>query len=184
MSFDQFSRQKFRRFFQPSRIVIGVVPAPGARRVNLITLCFDMYCSYRPPMMAFAVWQGAYTFALLEQAAECVLAVPGEKLAEAALFCGTHSGKDIDKVSASGLSLVESECVAIPGIRECIANIEMRITDQVRTGDHVTVMGEVLRFGVDIRNRERCLLSVGPEHSAYEVLARQGIHRIGVGRAD
>jgi flavin reductase (DIM6/NTAB) family NADH-FMN oxidoreductase RutF len=131
-------------------------------------------------MMAFAVWKDSYTFSLLDDATQCVLAVPGEKLADASLFCGMQTGRNTDKVSATGLSLIESESVAVPGIRECIANIEMQITHKVRTGDHMTVFGQVLKFGVDSQKRERCLLSVGPDHSGYEVLARHGVHRIGV----
>jgi flavin reductase (DIM6/NTAB) family NADH-FMN oxidoreductase RutF len=178
--FESISRQKFRRYFQPSRVLIAVIPKKGSDQVNLITLCFHMYCSYKPAMMAFSVWHGSYTHSLIEDVDECVLAVPGEKLAHTALLCGITSGKDFDKIGESKLTLKKSKFVRVPSIQECIANVEMRIVNKVRTGDHITVFGEVLSFSVNKNNKERCLISVGPDFSGYTVLAKQGIHRIGV----
>ena len=131
-------------------------------------------------MMAFAIWQGAYTYSLVERATECVLSVPGRALAEATLFCGLKSGERIDKASECGVTFIPSELVGVPGIAQSIANIELRIVNKVRTGDHMTVVGEVLKFGVDKAKQQTCLVSVGPDHEGYTVLASHGIHRIGV----
>lgn len=178
-------RQEFRDWFQPSRIVVGVLPDPRSRSgVNLITLCFNMYCSYKPPMMAFSIFRGAYSYGLAEAAGECVLAVPGEKLASVALQCGLKSGREVDKVGECGLHLVPSLAINTPGISEAIANIEMRIVERVRLGDHLLIAGEVERFAVDTANSERNLISVGSVYDGYEVLAASGIHRIGVVRRD
>jgi flavin reductase (DIM6/NTAB) family NADH-FMN oxidoreductase RutF len=174
--FLRLTRQQFRRFFQPSRIVLGVFSDRSQDRVNIITICFDMYCSYKPPMMAFAIQQKALSFELLNEARECVLAVPGEKL----VFCGLRSGREVDKVSECKFPLADSETVQIPGIGSAIGNIEIRLVGKVRSGDHVTAFGEVLKFGINRENRERALLSVGPEHRGYRLLARHGIHRIAV----
>lgn len=178
--FESVRRQSFRRVFQPSRIVLGVFLDPACMRPNVITLCFDMHCSYKPPMFAFAVWNGSHTSTLLKDATECVLAVPGEKLASSALSCGTLSGRDVDKMSACGFTSLRSSHISVPGIRECIANVELKVVGKHQTGDHTTVFGEVLRYGVDRTNRERCLVSVGPEYAGYKVLAQKGIHRIAV----
>ncbi len=178
--FEVVPRQQFRRVFQPSRVVIGLFKAPNASGVNAITLCFDMHCSYKPPMMAFAVFHRAYTHSLLESTNECVLAVPGETMADQAMLCGIDSGKEVDKIAKHGLELVCSEHVAVPGLAKAIANIELRIARRVPSGDHLLVVGEVASYRTNPSNRERCLLSVGPEHDGYEVLAKSGIHRIGV----
>jgi flavin reductase (DIM6/NTAB) family NADH-FMN oxidoreductase RutF len=178
--FSALSRQQFRKVFQPSRIVLCVLPAETASGVNVITLCFDMYCSYKPPMMAFAIQKGAYSYKLLETASECVLAVPGETMAAQAMYCGTKSGSKVDKVAECGLRLIPSERVSVPGLASAIANVEVRIISKVETGDHLTAFGEVLRFGVNEQSNERCLLSVGPDTDGYSVLAQEGIHRIAV----
>lgn len=178
--FTSLKRQQFRQVFQPSRIVLGVVPDDSKEYPNLITLCFNMHCSYKPPMMAFAVWRNAYTHRLLQGAKECVLAVPGEQLADAVMLCGTRSGADCNKWIAAGLSPHPSERVEVPGVRECIANIELVIEKRIESGDHQLVLARVLKYGVDQTNVQRPLLSVGPREQGYKVLVKKGIHRLAV----
>lgn len=177
--FDDLRRQQFRRYYQPTRILLGLIES-GARAVNVITLCFSMTCSYKPPLVAIAVHRRSYSYELLSAAREFVLAVPGENLAQETLFCGVESGREVDKVRECGLQLVESKTVQVPGLESAIANLELLVRSRVETGDHRTVIGEVRRYAVSTENRERNLLSVGPKHDGYQVLAAKGIHRIGV----
>jgi flavin reductase (DIM6/NTAB) family NADH-FMN oxidoreductase RutF len=160
--------------------MIAMVPAPTPSGVNPITLCFLMHCSYKPPMIAFAVHDLNWSFDLVRSASECVLAVPGESLAAETLACGLRSGRDVDKIDALGLRLCRSQEIGVPGLADCVANVETEIVQAVSSGDHVTVISRVRRYGVNKDRGERTLLSVGPEHDGYEVLATHGIHRIGV----
>jgi flavin reductase (DIM6/NTAB) family NADH-FMN oxidoreductase RutF len=178
--FSSLRRQQFREVFQPSRIVLGVLSDAERGGINAITLCFNMYCSYKPPMMAFAIHERAYSYQLLENADSCVLAVPGEALADQVLYCGINSGSKAEKIRACGFTLTPSKHVDVPGIAQAIANIELRILAKIQTGDHLTVTGQVLRFGVNKGNSERCLVSVGPRTKGFQVLRRRGIHRIAV----
>ena len=90
-SFVSVSRQQFRRYFQPSRILLAVIPVPGESRVNIITLCFSMYCSYKPPMLAIAIQKINCSYDLIQKAKEYVLCVPGPDLAHETLYCGVES---------------------------------------------------------------------------------------------
>jgi hypothetical protein len=63
-----------------------------------------------------------------------------------------------------------------------IANIEIVKRATVPTGDHILVVGEVLKFGVNQANRERPLVSLGPRTDGFEVLAHERMHRLGVVR--
>ena len=131
-------------------------------------------------MMAFSIQNAYHSFNLISKVDDCVLAVPGESLAEEALFCGTQSGRKIDKLRACGLELCESQYVKTPSLCKAIANIEIKIVSRQYFGDHVTCFGEVLNYRVNTANRERNLLSIGPNEAGYKLLARKGIHRIGV----
>lgn len=179
-SFDSVSRQQFRRFFQPSRLVVCVLPDTSDARWNLITVSFNMYCSYKPPMMAIAIQNINRSYELAQNAEQFVLAVPGERLAEDTMRFGWESSRDQDKVAASGVALISSETVAVPGLRDAIANIELVKRSVVTSGDHVILTGEVLKFGVNKSNLEQNLLSVGPDTGGYRVLSKRGIHRIAV----
>ena len=178
--FVPMSRQRFRRFFQPSRIVIGVIPAPNASGVNLITLCFLMHCSYKPPMIAVAIQNINRSFDLIQKAKEYVLAVPGESMAEATLLCGIRSMTEIDdKATAFNLKLESSERIAVPGLANAIGNIELVKEHSLITGDHCLVVGRAVNFRVRKNCSELPLLSIGPDTTGYEVLQQHGIHRIG-----
>ena len=131
-------------------------------------------------MMAVAVQNINASYELIQRADEFVLAVPGETLAAEVMECGLRSLREIDKAERLKLELIDSETVRVPGIRRAIANIELAKRLSVETGDHVLVVGEVLRFGVNSESTERPLLSVGADTRGYEVLAEHGIHRLGV----
>jgi len=130
--------------------------------------------------MAFAVHNINHSYELLRVAREFVLAVPGETLANEAMLCGSVSGEDVDKVERCGFELLPSNRVAVPGIAAALANIELSTIGWHPVGDHAIVVGRVERYAVNETRKERPLLSVGPDDAGYEVLARRGIHRIGV----
>ncbi len=180
MTFTPLARQQFRAYFQPSRILLGVVPSASPTGVNVITLCFSMHCSYDPPMLAVAVYHKALSCSLLTNSREYVLAVPGESLASAAMLCGTSSGRDIDKVEACGLETGPGVYGKVPILMQAIANVEITKTAEMRAGDHVLFIGEAKSFLVNAQCRERPLVSFGPRDAGYTLLAREGIHRIGV----
>lgn len=179
-SFSPLRRQQFRAYFQPSRVLLGLVPAETESGVNIITLCFSMYCSYKPPMMAVAVHNRSATYDLIQRTNTYVLSVPGADLVDEAMYCGVESLKTVDKVKQLGLELLASVTIPVPGLARAIANVEMTKAATHKTGDHITVIGRVRRFGVNEEKRVQPLLSIGPNTAGYKLLRRQGIHRLGV----
>jgi flavin reductase (DIM6/NTAB) family NADH-FMN oxidoreductase RutF len=131
-------------------------------------------------MIAVAIQDVNRSYELIREAEEFVLAVPGETLAEDTMHFGFMTSRDVDKVSARPVELTPSETIKVPGILKAIANVELRKVATLTTGDHLLVVGEVLRFAVNTECRELPLLSVGPREAGYQVLARRGIHRIAV----
>ena len=180
MSFEKISRQEFRNYFQPTRILLGVTETAAASSVNVITLCFSMYSSYKPNIMSVAVQNEFLSNQLFKEADEFVLAVPGERMADIAMGCGVDSGKNVDKVKKYGIELIDSSIVSVPSIKQAIANIECKKINQFESGDHTIFTGEVLGFFVNINNNEKCLLSMGKDTTGYELLIKRGGHRIGV----
>lgn len=178
--FQALPRNQFRDYFQPSRVLLGIVPAPTKSGVNVITLCFNMHCAYRPTAMAFAVHNRSASFGLFQAADEFVLAVPGPKLVDAAILCGTRSMRQVDKIEELGLQLVPSGRVKTPGLRLAIANIELKKDRCIEVGDHLLVTGVVRRFGVNRSSSELPLLSIGSRTSGYTILRKSGIHRIAI----
>jgi len=169
-----------QRCARPERIVWAVAAHDGQQ--SICPLGWKMNTSGSPPMMAISVAPARFTHDLILNSGEFVLAWPGEDLAEQTMFCGTHSGRDVDKFAATGLTAVPGDHVAAPLVKECIANLECRVAGHLTTGDHTIFAGEIL----EVWTRDepgRVLCSVGLE-AGYQFLLAQGGYRFGVVRPD
>jgi flavin reductase (DIM6/NTAB) family NADH-FMN oxidoreductase RutF len=97
---------------------------------------------YKRSVAVIAVRPATYTFHLLDEVEEFVIAVPTTDLADAVALCGKQSGRTINKFAVTSLTPVPSQNVAPPSIKECIINIECRIyhkqnpPHQLLTPDH------------------------------------------------
>lgn len=127
----------------PEQVVL-VLTRDGGGKVNVITLGWSMLCSHNPPMMAIAVGNNRYSHGSLVENGEFVLAFPGVEMAEAALFCGTHSGRDTDKIAHTGFQIEKGARIDVPILSEAVSNFECRVVSSLVTGDHTVFVGEVL----------------------------------------
>ena len=152
--FESVKRQQFRRWFQPSRIILCGMPGPAESGLNVIKLCFTMYCSYKPPMLAMAVHNINASYELIQRTTEYVLTVPGVDMVTETLTCGLRSARDCDKMSLTGLETVQSEKIDVPGRSKALANVEMVKHVSVITGDHILVVGRVVNFRVKLKNKK------------------------------
>lgn len=127
----------------PERTVLAVSISKDGKP-NIITLGWNMPTSIKPPMVAISVGLTRYSHKLISESGEFVLAFPSEGMEDALLFCGTHSGRDVDKFKATGLTPVKAKYVKPPLIAEATVNMECRVVGSIRTGDHTIFVGEIL----------------------------------------
>ena len=81
----------------------------------------------RPVFIAY-VRETRYTKQLLEAAGEFTVNVPVGDIDSRILgYCGTKSGRDTDKIADLSLTLVDSDKVWVPGIRELPLTLECRV---------------------------------------------------------
>jgi len=163
-------------FARPERIVWAVAAHDGRR--SICPLGWKMNTSGSPPMMAVSVAPSRFTHGLIAGSGEFVLAWPGEELAEATLFCGTHSGRDVDKFKQLKLTPLPGERVAAPLVAECIANLECRLAGQFTSGDHTIFVGEILAAWVN-EAPKRLLCSID-KSAGYDFLLERSGYRFGV----
>ena len=114
--------------------VLATVKAHG--KVNSITIGWGTIgIDWSRPVFQIYVRECRHTKSMLDQAGEFTISVPlerSERTKEILAFCGTKSGRDTDKAEALGLTLVESEKIATPGIRELPLTLECRVIYSVR----------------------------------------------------
>ncbi len=175
----QVSRERLREMYQPSRIVLAVVRKDSGPAYNVLPLCFHSWCSYSPLLYCVAIQRTNYSKELFEKSQECCLAMPGENLLEVAAYCGSHSGRVVDKAKECNIQWMKSQEISTPGIQGALANMELKILEKRPVGDHLMVVSEVVSI-VMSDSSERLLLSIGPKSDGYDVLWKHGIHTIGV----
>ena len=78
------------------------------------------YC-WRKPIFMVAVRDSRHTFGIIEAAADFTVSVPRPGMHEAVMFCGTRSGREVDKFEACKLQIAEtgkttSPVIDVPGI--------------------------------------------------------------------
>jgi flavin reductase (DIM6/NTAB) family NADH-FMN oxidoreductase RutF len=92
---------------------------------------------FKKPVAVVALLPDRYTFKLLNEVEEFVLAVPTPEFKEALTFCGEQSGRDIDKIRETGLTTISSVHVKPPSIKKCIINIECRIYNRIHPPQNI-----------------------------------------------
>ena len=81
----------------------------------------------RPVFIAY-VRETRYTKQLLEAAGEFTVNIPvGDADSRILGYCGTKSGRDTDKIPDLSLTLVDSDNVQVPGIRELPLTLECKV---------------------------------------------------------
>ncbi len=81
----------------------------------------------RPVFMAL-VRKSRHTYELIEKAKDFTVSIPlGEALKDSLKYCGTKSGRDVDKIKECNLTLKESNKVATPIISDAELHYECKI---------------------------------------------------------
>jgi len=128
----------------PEAIAVAVTWDARNRRPDFIALGWAMCASHEPPMVAIAVGNARYSHELIRATRAFTLAFPSEAQADAVLFCGTRTGRDTDKLKASGFAVLPAKHIDAPLIEGACANFECRLVSELPAGDHTVFLGEVL----------------------------------------
>lgn len=146
----------------PEQVVIAIAKDKNGK-ANPVTLGWTMIASGSPPMMAIAVAAGHYTVQAIEHSKCFTIAYPSVEMADLALFFGSKSGRDADK-------LAESDCRTEPAtqidsvlLSDAVANFECREESRVQAGDHIIYIGRIVGAHVNTEPKKR-LYTIGPGH--------------------
>jgi len=79
------------------------------------------------PVFIVAVRPSRHTYNLLEQTGDFTVNVPAKGLEKAVEYCGTVSGRDVDKFKECKLTPLPSKYVKSPLVEECVIGYECKI---------------------------------------------------------
>ena len=141
-----------RRF--PESVVFIVAP-DGDGPPNVMPAGWSMLTSNDPLMIAVSVGLPRHTHSLLEEADDFVVAFPSAAHKADIEFCGSNSGRDVDKIDESGLEVAAAAEISTPIIVDAAACFECLPAGALRTGDHRIFVGEIVAAHVSERYDER-----------------------------
>lgn len=130
------------RRFPEQLLLLGSADKDG--KANIMTIAWYMLTSSDPRMVAISVCKERYSHALISQNREFTLAFPTADMKEGILYCGTHSGRDVDKLKKSGLKVMPAKKVKAPLIDQCNVNLECKVIAELDTGSNTIFVGEII----------------------------------------
>lgn len=87
----------------------------------------------QPPQIICSIGKAFYSYELIEQSGEFAVNVPTKALQKAVYYCGTHSGRVVDKFKETGLTPLPARRLKTPIIAECIAHMECVVVGKLDT---------------------------------------------------
>ena len=86
------------------------------------------------------------------------------------MYCGTVSGRDVDKFANTDLVPLPADIVRPPLIQGAVVNMECKVVGTLDTGDHTIFVGEILAAYEEPEQKEILLNFGAPTGSTERVL--------------
>ena len=146
----------------PEQVAIAIARDPLAKH-NPITLGWVMTTSHEPPMFAISIGLTRYSLQALRCSGEFVLSLPSAEMIGDALFYGTRSGRELDKLAARSARTQPATEIDSVLLVDAVANFECVVAGEFPTGDHVIFAGRVVASHVNANASLRRLYTLGNE---------------------
>ena len=118
------------------------VAVDGKRNTMTIGWATIGFC-WRKPVFMVAVRDSRHTFTLMEKAPDFTVSVPATHMKDEIMFCGTKSGRDVDKFAALGIAAAAARRVASPIID--ISGIHLECRTILKTAMDPALMADDLQ---------------------------------------
>ena len=126
----------------PAKVALVVTQKP-AGGYNLITIEWFMRTSLQPPMFAISIGKTRYSHECLEANRYFNLIFPSLKMKPLLTFCGSNSGRDMDKFAENNVEFISGKLHKLPVLKDAVACFECEVVSQILSGDHTIYIGKV-----------------------------------------
>ncbi len=148
-----------------------LLTATNSESNTISTIAWNMPVSKSPALIALSISNKGYFLELINQSKSFCINLPEMSLLNKVRFCGSCSGRDIDKFKETGLTPVKCREISTFYIEECVAHIECGLTEIIESGDHKVVIGKVLSSYINE--------SLFNEDNVIDLRLIQPIHHLG-----
>ena len=146
----------------PEQVVIAIA-RDKIGKANPVTLGWTMIVSGSPSMMAIAVASWHYSVETIRHSRCFTISFPSSDMADAALFFGSKSGRDVDKFAEFDCATEPAKAIDSVLLCDAAANFECTLESETIAGDHIIFVGKVVAAHTNTEAKKR-LYTVGPGH--------------------
>lgn len=133
-------------FFRPNRpVLVTTCDRDGTAHVAPFAWCVPT--SALPPMVTLALLstpRKQHSLVNIERDGEFVVNLPGYDLSADLVRASYRYPAGVRKIGILGLEFEPSQCIRVPAIKQCRAQVECRLKTSMVTGDHTLLVAEVV----------------------------------------
>jgi flavin reductase (DIM6/NTAB) family NADH-FMN oxidoreductase RutF len=129
---------------------VSLISTRLEEKTNVATLSWQMPLSQEPPMVGIALTPSSLSHHFLKLTGEFVLSIPDASLVAEVHYCGTHQGRDYDKIRLMELRTLRAYKVSPLLIANCLGHLECVVRDWNSLGDHIFYTAEVVAALVEL----------------------------------
>lgn len=133
-----------KSLFRP-KVPALIVSNSESKGPNILTAMWWTAAGYRPYKMVVAIAHSTYTYEIMEENQEFVMAAPTRDMMDAIVLCGRRSGREVDKIDRLGLQTLPADKIEVPLLKEAAGNIECKVEDAFEHDGHTYYFAEVVR---------------------------------------
>ena len=121
-------------------------------KINVAPFSWCIPVSQKPPLLALALLttpRRQRSLINIVRDIEFVVNVPGPELAERMVEASYWYPKGVNKLEFLEFKTAPAQVVGVPVLTECRAHVECRLVQTIPTGDHTTLIAEVVAAAYD-----------------------------------
>lgn len=121
----------------------------GNNKPNIFTASWVGIACSEPPMISVAIRKSRHSYGIIQKSGEFVVNLTTEELIKETDFCGTYSGKHMDKFEKTKLTPVDGSEINAPLINECPINLECQVRHIIELGSHDLFIADIVATYAD-----------------------------------
>ena len=142
-----------KEILNPSPILgpvpVVLVSVGDMENANITTVAWTGIINSDPSMLYISLRKTRYSYDIINNRKEFVINIPSDNLVYEVDFCGTKSGKDIDKFAECKFNKIQSKNVLAPSIAECPINLECKVREIKSLGSHDMFISDIVSTSVN-----------------------------------
>ncbi len=133
-----------KKLYHPYPVVPCIIIVKSNEKINGMSVAWHSPLSFSPPLYGVLISPKRYTYELIVTAKDFTINFISYEKAKLYAIFGRISGRERDKIKEFNIELVESEKIITPYMKDAYAVYECKKVRQVKTGDHILFVGEIL----------------------------------------